>query len=262
MCYKNRHFSIPIKRGKTTVLQTIYFLILLISIVIVGLVILLYVRKKFRNVSAMIVHQQRHIWETHNIVRVISGMASFPVPGGWTASTDILGELARHISTQKPSLVVELGSGFSTVVIAAALKQNGGGRLVSIDADKVYAEKTREQLALHGLADWVDVRFSQISEMTFEGENRLWYDTSKFDDLGSIDLLFIDGPSTAVCNDVRRPSLPWFWNKLKTGATVLLDDAARPVERAISDAWQKSFPSGKFEFLPFEKGAIRIIKQS
>jgi predicted O-methyltransferase YrrM len=242
-------------------LITICFLILLAVIVTGNLKILLYVKKQFYDLRTRIAHQQSHIWNSHNVLRVLSGMASFPAPGGWAASTDILAELARLIFTQQPSVVVELGSGLSTLVIAAALKRNGSGRLISIDGDEAYAEKTRQQLALHDLSDWAEVRYSKISAMVFEGEQRLWYDTSVFDDLQSIDLLFVDGPPAAIRADIRRPSLPWFWNKLSIGATALLDDASRLAETAIQMAWKKSFPSAKFEFLPFEKGALRVTKQ-
>jgi hypothetical protein len=54
--------------------------------------------------------------------------------------------------------------------------------------------------------------------------------------------------------------LPYFWSRLRPGAIVLLDDAARPAERAMADAWRRRFPDGRFELLRLEKGALRVTR--
>lgn len=223
---------------------------------------LLYLREKVRHLSMKLDSLQRHVWESANVIRVLSGCAPFPLPGDWAASTDILGELARTIATKRPLNVVELGSGLSTLVIAAALKRNGAGRVVSIDGDEAYAQKTRDQLALHGLAEWSEVRHAGIDDIVFENEHRPWYKTDRLLDLREVDLLFVDGPPSTIRADIRYPSLPWFWDRLRSGAYVIVDDAGREAEQSIRAAWQRMFPRAEYEFLPYEKGALRIIKKS
>jgi predicted O-methyltransferase YrrM len=216
--------------------------------------------RKLRRLRSMLRRQERHVWETQNVFRVLAGGAPLPVPGGWAASTDLLGEALRAIAVQRPQRVVELGSGLSTLVLASALRSNGAGHLVSIDAEAGYAESTRAQLQRLDLQDWAEVRVAPLREQSFEDSTRPWYDMAHLADLVEIDLLFIDGPPTALRADIRYPALPYFWSRLRPGAIVLLDDAARPAERAMADAWRRRFPDGRFELLRLEKGALRVTR--
>jgi len=216
--------------------------------------------RKLRRLRSMLRRQERHVWETYNIFHTLAGGAPLPVPGGWAASTDLLGEVLRAIAADRPQRVVELGSGLSTLVIAAALRSNGLGHLVSIDAEGDYAAATRAQLQRQGLSDWAEIRIAPLKQLSFEDSTRPWYDTALLADLKEIDVLLIDGPPTLLRADIRYPALPYFWNRLNPGAIVLLDDAARPAERAIADIWRQRFPDGRFEYLRLEKGALRVVK--
>ena len=216
--------------------------------------------RKLRRLRSMVRRQERHVWETHNVFRVLEGGAPLPLPGGWAASTDLLGELIRAIAARRPQRLVELGSGVSTLVIAAALRNNGAGRLISIDAEEAFAAQTREQLLHQDLGDWVELRIAALTEMKCEGIARPWYDTRMLSDLTDVDLLLIDGPPTALRADMLYPSLPFFWSRLAPGAIVLLDDAARPAERAMAAAWERQFPAASYEYLHLEKGALRITR--
>ncbi|HXR18437.1 MAG TPA: class I SAM-dependent methyltransferase [Steroidobacteraceae bacterium] len=221
-------------------------------------VAVLILNRKLRRLRSMLRRQERHVWEAHNIFRVLQGGAPLPVPGGWAASTDLLGEALRTVTARSPRLVVELGSGLSTLVIAAALRSSGSGRLISIDAEESYAALTRAQLEQHGLQQWAQVRVAALKPLEFEGVTRPWYDTAVLDDLAAIDLLLVDGPPTLLRADIRYPSLPFFWRRLTAGAVVLLDDAARAAERSIAKRWQQSFPQARFDYLRYEKGALRV----
>jgi predicted O-methyltransferase YrrM len=216
--------------------------------------------RKLRRLRALVRRQDRHTWESLNVFHVLGGGTPLPLPGGWAASTDLLGEVLRAIAQRRPQCVIELGSGVSTLVIAAALRSNGAGHLISIDAEEGYASQTREQLQRQSLSDWAEIRVAPLKQQSFDDGMRPWYDTELLADLRSIDLLLIDGPPTLLRADIRQPALPFFWERLNAGAIVLLDDAARPAERAIAKAWQRRFPQGQFEFMRLEKGALRVEK--
>jgi predicted O-methyltransferase YrrM len=218
--------------------------------------------RKLRRLRSMVRRLERHAWETQNVFRVLQGGAPLPVAGGWAASTDLLGELLRAVAAHRPHCVVELGSGLSTVVLAAALRANGAGRLISIDGDESYAASTREQLRRQGLDAWAEVRCARLVEMDFEGIRRPWYDTQALQDLQDVGLLLIDGPPTELRPDIRYPAVPYFWPRLARNAIVLLDDAARPAEREMSRRWQRAFPAARYEYLHLEKGALRITRVS
>jgi predicted O-methyltransferase YrrM len=240
-----------------TAVELLGLLVATAALIAIAVLIL---ERKLRRLRRMLRAQERHVWETHNIFRLLQGGAPLPLPGGWAASTDLLGEIVRAVSGNRPRLVVELGSGVSTLIIAAALRANGAGRLISIDADGAYAAKTREQVQRHDLGDWVQLRLAALQTMEFEGVSRPWYDGSVFAELTGIDMLLIDGPPRLLRLDIRYPALPFFWERLSPGAIVLLDDAARPSERAIAKTWQQNFPQARYDYLRFEKGALRITK--
>ncbi|MEU8544120.1 class I SAM-dependent methyltransferase [Streptomyces sp. NPDC048717] len=67
----------------------------------------------------------------------------------------------------RPGLVVEFGTSFgtSTVQIAAGLRENGRGRLVTTELDASKVRKARENLAESGLDDLVDVREGDALEL-------------------------------------------------------------------------------------------------
>ena len=52
---------------------------------------------------------------------------ALPYLGSWKADTGLLKLLVDHIERERPRLVVEFGTGASTLVLARALQRNGGG---------------------------------------------------------------------------------------------------------------------------------------
>lgn len=169
-----------------------------------------------------------------------------PATRGWAASPDFLLHLYQHIITHRPKTVVELGSGVSTVVAAAALAANGdGGRLHSLDHEEAYAEATSKLVAQHGfpnvatvyhapLAPWKPARPTEL------GEEWQWYAVPRaVKSLKVIDLLVVDGPPEATGRSARYPAVPHFRTRLAPGCTVLLDDARRPDEKATAEIWSR-----------------------
>jgi predicted O-methyltransferase YrrM len=233
--------------------------------------------RKLRRLRRMLRRQEQHVWQTQNIFQLfrapLAGSQSqggaegwaegwaLPPPGGWSAGTELLGELMRLVAERQPQRVVELGSGLSTLVLAAALRRSGAGQLVSIEADAQYAQRTHRELERLALTAWASVRVVPLTTLQLEGETRPWYDTALLEDLTQIDLLLVDGPPTALRRDIRYPAVPFFWERLSAGAVVLLDDAARPAEAASVRRWQQRFPTVTVELLRFEKGAARLTKR-
>src|SRR5688572_19602665 len=64
------------------------------------------------------------------------GMAA-PVFGRWADEGDFAGMIVRELE-RSPQLVVECGSGATSLIIADKLRQNGSGRVVSLEHDLVY----------------------------------------------------------------------------------------------------------------------------
>ena len=101
--------------------------------------------------------------------------APMPSSGGYALNPTDLLDLVHLIRTRQPRLVLELGSGTSTVWIAYEL-QKSGGRLVSLDHEAAYAEKTRAALAAHGLSEVAEVRDAPLRPVVLDGRSFPWYD--------------------------------------------------------------------------------------
>src|SRR5688572_7667144 len=76
---------------------------------------------------------------------------ALPHLGSWKADTGLLKLLVDHIEAHRPRLVVEFGTGASTLVLARALQRFGGGTLISFDCFGDFVDATRKWLADHGL---------------------------------------------------------------------------------------------------------------
>ncbi|MCY9782605.1 class I SAM-dependent methyltransferase [Nocardiopsis sp. EMB25] len=190
--------------------------------------------------------------------------AFMPPLRGWAASPDVLRVLVRQINRLRPDLVVEFGSGASSVWLGYALRRAGGGRLVAIEHDARYAELSRELVAAHGLDDLIEIRHAPLTEVETQevvvgGETvrtaDRWYDASVLADLEGIGLVFVDGPPQATGRHARYPAVPTVLPRCTEDAVIVLDDADRPDERAIGDRWLAEHPRLQRTEEHTEKGA-------
>jgi len=109
---------------------------------------------------------------------------------------------ARHI--------VEFGTSFgvSTIHLAAALRDGGGGRMVSTELEPAKAERAQQNLSDAGLADVVDIRVGDALETLQDG----------IDD--GIDLVLLDGAWS-----LYLPVLRILESRLTPGALVIAENA-------------------------------------
>ena len=172
---------------------------------------------------------------------------ALPNLGSWKADVGLLRLLADHILEHEPRLVVEFGTGASTLVIAKALQMAGGGTLISFEQHEDFVEATRRWLAEHGLD--ADVRAVPLRGSP-GGWPGLWYDHGPLPD--AIDLMVVDGPPWTV-HPLTRGAAGTLFDNIAPGGTVMLDDAARPGERLIARRWRKARPD--FDFRLWKGGS-------
>ncbi|MBY4606514.1 class I SAM-dependent methyltransferase [Rhizobium sp. 9T] len=115
--------------------------------------------------------------------------------------------LARN---SRARTMVEFGTSFgiSTLHLAAALRDNGGGRLITSEFEPSKLTRARENLTAGGLIDLVDIR---------EGDA---LQTLSVDMPETIDLLFLDG-AKALYRDI----LELVEDRLRPGALIVADNA-------------------------------------
>jgi predicted O-methyltransferase YrrM len=165
------------------------------------------------------------------------------------------------VITQRPSLVVECGSGASTLWLALALRRFGiDGRIVALDHDPVFAGKTRDFLARHGVSDLAEVRDAPLEDFSLADGTYSWYARRAWEDLTGIDLLFVDGPPAATGSKARYPALPLLREALNPAAAVVLDDLVVPDMQETLRLWLDACPEFGSEILPLEKQAALLRK--
>ena len=204
------------------------------------------------------------VQETEALIQLftrIQPRAAMPSSGRWALPPTGILQLLEIVESQQPKTTVELGSGTSSVWLAYALEKLGRGRLVSIDHDEYYLEKSRAALLAHGFGDTakVEVRFAPLSDLKLSEHETPWYDTSVMNDLTEVDLLIVDGPPAGTGKAARYPAVPIFMPILAAGALVLLDDTDREAEKATIERWTAEYPRLTEIELPGPRGRQTIL---
>lgn len=203
----------------------------------------------------------RQVEAIQNLSAILPTSDVLPATRGWAASPDLLLVLVDQVITQRPSLVVECGSGASTLWLALALRRFGiDGRIVALDHDPVFAGKTRDFLARHGVSDLAEVRDAPLEDFSLADGTYSWYARRAWEDLTGIDLLFVDGPPAATGSKARFPALPLLREALNPAVTVVLDDLVVPDMQETLRLWLDACPEFGSEILPLEKQAALLRK--
>lgn len=193
---------------------------------------------------------------------IIQLRANMPELGKYTISSDFAIVMMQEVIEKKPRIIIEAGSGISTVLLAYCLEKIGGGQIISFDHLEEYANQTRSMLNEHKL-DTIDVAVlhTPMCAYQFGQEHYRWYDIADqaIPD-NNIDMLIVDGPPRPTCKLARYPILPIFYDQLSSNATVLLDDANRHDEKIIVEKWSREFPLLEVKRFETEKGAVRFLK--
>jgi len=207
-------------------------------------------------VEKEIKHTFRQLEALQNLNAMLPTTEVLPASRGWAASPDLLLVLIDQVITGRPSLIVECGSGASTLWLALAIRRFGiDARVVALDHDPVFADKTRDFLVRHGVGDLAEVRDAPLENFTLGGETYAWYTRAAWEDLTGIDLLFVDGPPEATGHQARYPALPLLNEALSPAAVVILDDLVVPDMQKVLRLWLDAYPDFGSETLTLEKQA-------
>ena len=199
-------------------------------------------------------HQTSEIEALLQVLPSMRGEKVLPPSGAFAMDARALAELTDVVRSCAPRLVVELGSGTSTVWVARLLAGTGA-RMVSIDHDEHYAQATRRQLHDHGLDDVAHVR---VAPLVDREDGSRWYDLAAIADLDGIDLLIVDGPPGYIGPYARRPALEEMRPRLSAQPVVALDDIVRDEEQQILTEWLERWP--EFRRVDAEKSTLAVLR--
>ncbi|MFG2095665.1 O-methyltransferase [Streptomyces sp. NPDC048612] len=116
--------------------------------------------------------------------------------------------LYQLIRSLRPALVVEFGTSFgaSTIYAAAALRDNGSGRIIGSELHPGKADRARGHLERAGLADYAEIRTGDARDQLVALP-------------GPVDLLLLDG-----WKELYLPVLKLLEPALRTGGLVVSDN--------------------------------------
>jgi predicted O-methyltransferase YrrM len=201
----------------------------------------------------------RQLEALQNLSVLLPANDVLPATRGWAASPDLLMVLVDLVITERPSLVVECGSGASTLWLALAIRRFGiDGRIIALDHDPVFGGKTRDLLVRHDVCDLAEVRDAPLESFRLDGETYSWYARRAWEDLTGVDLLFVDGPPATTGPQARYPALPLLNGSLSPVATAVLDDLIVPDMQKVLRLWLDAYPDFTSEILPLEKQAALL----
>ncbi|MDP6832730.1 MAG: class I SAM-dependent methyltransferase [Alphaproteobacteria bacterium] len=155
--------------------------------------------------------------------------------------------LYNLVRQRKPRLIMELGSGCSTVIFAQALHDNAkdagedpdnAGRIISFDGMAEWAEVTRASVPAH-LAPFCEIQY--VSAVEEDRGSDLGFRYQRLPE-GVPDFLYVDGPALLperkICFDAM-----YLQERFQPGFTMVVDgrhDTVRFLRRHLSEKYRVS----------------------
>lgn len=162
---------------------------------------------------------------------------------GWCIDPFLAEALLRHIQVKRPRVILELGSGMSTALIATALDRLGleDARHIAVDHEAEFLDHTRANLELQGLSGRTELWHCPLSAN--DRDEPPWYEglAERLAET-KVDLVLVDGPPGHLHPHSRRPALHVLRPFLSESAVLYLDDANREHERATVQDWKQAYP--------------------
>ena len=163
--------------------------------------------------------------------------------GTWALDGPTIDRMVEVVRDVAPRAVVEFGSGTSTVVLAALLRElyvDGWPRIVSFEHDTTQRHRTRAALTERGLAGVAEVIHTPLGSAHDRKPRCYLLDDAAASILRRHppELVLVDGPPL-YSGASRVGTLDLVAPFLQRDAIVLLDDALRDAELCIAAVWQR-----------------------
>lgn len=194
-----------------------------------------------------------------NKLNIIKSIPKTNALNDYSASPDFLFSIVDIIEKYKPNIILEAGSGVSTIIASYGLKKyNPDGKIISLDHDKKYADTTKIEIKKHQLEQHSTIIHSPL--IKYPKYKFKWYDIDNMIFENKIDLIIIDGPPSKSGKFARYPAIPLLLDKMSDKAIIVLDDAKRKNEQEVIGKWKEEFNCFDYQYENNDKG-ICIIKK-
>lgn len=188
-----------------------------------------------------------------------------PMMGAWAALPDFINLIMDSIIVSKPKVVVDCGSGVSSLMTASHLKKIGEGKVYSLEQDEFYYHKMKAMIQEYDLGDYLEVIHAPLKEYDVGTEKYLWYSINDLPSDVAIDMIIVDGPPHFIGSGVvssRYPAIPLLHGQLSKEAIVWVDDYNREKDQEHVARWVQQYSDLHAETLDTERGTCRISRKS
>lgn len=194
----------------------------------------------------------------------------------WPVSPDFSLYVVTLLEKNNYDLVIEFGTGVSTVVIAKALKKLASKRIgknpvgfISFDHLEQYYQQTLSMLQQAALGSYVSLHCTPLEDWVapngqsypyYSCQNILEYIATQYSFSGLRILVIVDGPPGATSPHARYPAVPLIL-RYCTNANIdfLLDDYGRTPEKETVQFWEDDM---KNENLKYHSTHLRLEKDA
>ncbi len=174
--------------------------------------------------------------------------------GGYPVSSDVALFLVDHLRDNNFDLILEFGSGVSTLMISKVINEEET-KFISFEHHNGYYEETKKMLALDGVLNKCNLQYSPLEDVKYDGENYLYYSCSNAlkklskNTKNNKILFFIDGPPESTCKNARMPIIKYIFKYfIDRDITFILDDFNRPGEKKIIEDFTEGLSSRGIPF--------------
>jgi hypothetical protein len=158
----------------------------------------------------------------------------FLLETSYSLSFQTIQHILNDILIFKPKVLLEFGSGLSTLILGNFITKNKlETKLISIDDDSSWQEMLKDQGAI---ADFYCFPLVPYHPFSYNGVGS-WFEIPSNHPLFKLqlDLVIVDAPKGVMGKFSRIGFIPFVKDKLSEGAIVYLDDTHRSDENLISE---------------------------
>ncbi len=185
----------------------------------------------------------------------------------WTIKADFALLLSEKLKENRYDLIVEFGSGMSTILLGTLLKNKKyKTKLISFEHNKMYYDETLKKIRIYKLSKYIDLVYTPLTEYVYEKNKFLYYNCNRklneikhnfSNNIKSI-MVIVDGPPGSTGNIARFPALTHILNIFSDKSIdIFLDDYKREQEKLVVEEWILVL---KKTTLSFSKQEIESIK--
>lgn len=144
------------------------------------------------------------------------------------------------LNKQKPKCILELGSGFSTVLLSDYCSKNNA-QVITLEHDKQYFDETSQLLLDNNLSNFGTLILSPLQTTYSDSKMFTFYSPDNISKRDyCFDFVFVDGPPKSVDEHARSGlSQKSFSSLLDKNCIILMDDYYRTGEQSVVKEWVK-----------------------